>query len=267
MLIALMIKTYIAIRGWYDPSWLRRNRGVIKRFPFDLILKIGRDDVASEAATVNFIRSNTTIPVPHVVASDSAFGRSYMLMRRVEGMPLEFAWPDLDAGQRANVVEQLRSFAAQLRTLSPTLSRGHSVHAVCALNNASFWDSRISSAPTGPFPDERAFNDHLVAVAERYMDETTLPAIRARMRDDHRICFTHGDLAPRNIMVQGDNVTAIIDWEEAGWYPEHWEIVKALWCTLKDPEWLSAVRRIVGDDLERDWMVDRELSDHMVGAF
>ncbi|KAH7876988.1 kinase-like protein [Lentinula edodes] len=268
MLLALVIKIYITVKSWHDKPWLHRNQwGNVKYLSSSLVLKIARDNVAAEADTISFIRSNTSIPVPHVIASDRAFGKTYMLMRRVNGMPLQFAWRDLNAEQRTNVIEQLRSFVAQLRTLSPTLSRRHSVGAVCALNNAPLSDSRIASAPVGPFPNERAFNDHLIVVAEPYMDETTLPSIRARMSDDHRICFTHGDLTPRNIFVQGGNVTAIIDWEESGWYPEHWEFVKALWCTLKDPEWLCAVRYIVADDFEREWMLDRELSDHMVGAF
>jgi aminoglycoside phosphotransferase (APT) family kinase protein len=52
--------------------------------------------------------------------------------------------------------------------------------------------------------------------------------------------MTHGDLHPRNIMVkwegakdEGDGhgggnrirVTALIDWELSGWYPEYWEFV------------------------------------------
>ena len=36
--------------------------------------------------------------------------------------------------------------------------------------------------------------------------------------------FTHGDLAPRNIMVREDGtITAIVDWDSAGWFPEYWE--------------------------------------------
>ena len=54
------------------------------------------------------------------------------------------------------------------------------------------------------------------------------------------LSFTHSNLHPRNIIVrlddnQGDEmaaggvqVTAIIDWEFAGWYPEYWEFVMAL---------------------------------------
>ena len=39
--------------------------------------------------------------------------------------------------------------------------------------------------------------------------------------------MSHNDLAPRNIMVN-DNliITGLIDWENAGWYPEYWEYVK-----------------------------------------
>ncbi|KID95611.1 phosphotransferase enzyme family protein, partial [Metarhizium majus ARSEF 297] len=55
------------------------------------------------------------------------------------------------------------------------------------------------------------------------------------MRADHDLVATHADLHPRNIMVEWDteeggslHITAIINWELAGWYPEYWEFVKAL---------------------------------------
>lgn len=36
--------------------------------------------------------------------------------------------------------------------------------------------------------------------------------------------FMHGDIAPRNIMVDDNcNITGLIDWEYAGWYPDYWE--------------------------------------------
>lgn len=30
--------------------------------------------------------------------------------------------------------------------------------------------------------------------------------------------FTHSDLSSLNILVRGDNIVGIIDWETAGWY-------------------------------------------------
>jgi aminoglycoside phosphotransferase (APT) family kinase protein len=46
--------------------------------------------------------------------------------------------------------------------------------------------------------------------------------------------MTHGDLQPGNIIVLQDSISGaikisgIIDWEMGGWYPEYWDIVKAL---------------------------------------
>jgi thiamine kinase-like enzyme len=50
--------------------------------------------------------------------------------------------------------------------------------------------------------------------------------LRARLRCDHRAVLTHGDLSPRNIIVQDNKITGLIDWEIAGWFPEYWEYVK-----------------------------------------
>ena len=41
--------------------------------------------------------------------------------------------------------------------------------------------------------------------------------------------FAHGDIAPRNIMIdEKGNITGIIDWEYAGWYPDHWEYAQIM---------------------------------------
>lgn len=41
-------------------------------------------------------------------------------------------------------------------------------------------------------------------------------------KSDHAV-FTHGDIAPRNIMVHECRATGIIDWGYADWYPDYWE--------------------------------------------
>jgi len=48
------------------------------------------------------------------------------------------------------------------------------------------------------------------------------------------VYFTHGDLLPHNILVDGSTITAIIDWETAGFYPEFWEC-----CRMHDPGWMT----------------------------
>lgn len=41
--------------------------------------------------------------------------------------------------------------------------------------------------------------------------------------------MTHGDLSFRNIIVQGEMLTGIVDWETAGWYPDYWEYASAFY--------------------------------------
>jgi aminoglycoside phosphotransferase (APT) family kinase protein len=51
--------------------------------------------------------------------------------------------------------------------------------------------------------------------------------------DTARICLTHGDLNLANILVLRSpdgsqiSVSGIVDWEQAGWYPDYWEYCKA----------------------------------------
>ena len=48
---------------------------------------------------------------------------------------------------------------------------------------------------------------------------------------DDSIRFTHGDLVPKNIMVdaEGVRITGIIDWGNSGFYPSYWE-----YCRMHD---------------------------------
>jgi aminoglycoside phosphotransferase (APT) family kinase protein len=53
----------------------------------------------------------------------------------------------------------------------------------------------------------------------------------------HDIVLTHADFRPANIIVKDGHVTGIIDWEMAGWYPEHWEFVKAFYVWYWQNDW------------------------------
>ncbi len=186
-------------------------------------------------------------------------------MHKVDGTVPERVWPALEPAQRARIVAQLRLFIAQLRSIPSPHGR-----AVWALNGAPLRDARITGeGPVGPFADEDAFNDRLLETTAPYVKRATLSEFRSRLRGDHPIVFTHGDIAPRNIMVDGDTVVALLDWEQAGWYPAHWEMVKAMWCPPY-PEaagdlWMEVVRDMFEEGYEAEWMVERGLSERIVG--
>ncbi|KAG6853008.1 hypothetical protein C0991_007491 [Blastosporella zonata] len=244
-MLGWLFNLYLKLRCWYKNAFLGGGFMNVRWFPFGLLLKVGSSDVGLEADALRYIRQHTSIPVPRVMAS-ATYGRyAYTLMEEVEGMPLAGVWPALDDPQRLRVVTQLRDFITQLRRLPPPAQIVPG--SVCSLHGHGMRDSRISSCHSfGPCLSESEFNDHLVVAADTFMDRGLSEPIRARMRNDHRILFTHGDLTPRNIIMRGDTVAAIVDWEESGWLPEHWELVKARWSPEmdKDSGWIEALWEI-----------------------
>ncbi|KFH40560.1 hypothetical protein ACRE_087470 [Hapsidospora chrysogenum ATCC 11550] len=99
---------------------------------------------------------------------------------------------------------------------------------------------RFPRETEGPIRDEVQFSDFLCRQARR-TETPWIRMVRSMMSDYHRLAMTHGDLHPRNIMARWEAgqkgqpedqehlcITALLDWELGGWYPEHWEFVKAL---------------------------------------
>lgn len=58
--------------------------------------------------------------------------------------------------------------------------------------------------------------------------------------------FTHGDLNPFNIVVRGEKVVGLIDWEFSGWYPHYWEYTSA-WCggNILRTEWRDLLHKFL----------------------
>jgi thiamine kinase-like enzyme len=65
------------------------------------------------------------------------------------------------------------------------------------------------------------------------------------MQTDHSIRFTHGGLSPRNVIIQEGQRQAVVDWEFAGWYPEHFEYVKFFECTTDSKDWKNFAPHII----------------------
>lgn len=64
---------------------------------------------------------------------------------------------------------------------------------------------------------------------------------RCLLPDSVDVYFTHGDLNLGNIILSDapgpKKIVAIVDWEQAGWYPEHWEYCKLLLAEPCSGEW------------------------------
>ncbi|KAJ5719781.1 kinase-like protein [Penicillium malachiteum] len=57
--------------------------------------------------------------------------------------------------------------------------------------------------------------------------------------------LTHGDLSSLNILVRGDYIVGIIDWETAGWYPSYWEYTSAHQVNPQNSFWVHEIDRFL----------------------
>ena len=100
----------------------------------------------------------------------------------------------------------------------------------------------LEDPPRSLYTDEavrvRIYQRYLRHFGERYADQ--LPSMLPQSKNS---CFTHGDVAPHNIMVdENGRITGVIDWELTGWYPEYWDYANIM-KPSQDKDWQSWMDR------------------------
>ncbi|KAI0651065.1 kinase-like protein [Trametes meyenii] len=141
------------------------------------------------------------------------------VVERLKHMPL----PTLNLSDAEPLMQDLREALRQLRSIEPPSQ------AVAGLFGRPLRCSRGGECLTlGPFKDQREFKDAIFAQANSVLFAHRMPALHRLAEPSraktHRICFTHADLAARNILVKDGRLSGILDWEFSGWYPEYWEL-------------------------------------------
>lgn len=168
-------------------------------------------------------------------------------MERIRGDALPNAWGRLPELSRQKVYSQLKAMIQELRALEPSPGTG-----VQSCVGGELFDSRITRCPTfGPFKTIQDFHFWLrdgltpAAGARHNIEESEWRDIEkmVAMQDASwpPPVFTHGDLNPANIIVRGDKVIGIIDWEFAGWYPHYWEYTSAFYGNVTRTDWRDAI--------------------------
>ena len=110
------------------------------------------------------------------------------------------------------------------------------------LRDQLFYDAFVY--PAGPFANIEAFHDWFARLSFQNLPEAfsrDIPELSG-LSDDEPVVFTHGDLHRRNILISlpGNGpaeVVAIVDWHQSGWYPRHWEFLKAYWTSDIYGDW------------------------------
>lgn len=139
-------------------------------------------------------------------------------MEYMPGKPLNKEWKTLTHDQRILICRQLAGYLSQLKKLKGTR--------IQSANGGPVMVGLNVPREGGPFDTEEEFNNFMVDKDDKYWARWGVyrQYTRAALSDDHDIHFAHGDISPRNILIDDDfQITAILDWDRAGWYPEYWD--------------------------------------------
>jgi len=208
------------------------------------VVKYGVSVDLSEAEAMRFVSEHTSIPIPKVYSAWKYAGMSVIKMNYIQGTSAWRFWDTLSPLQQHTLMLEIESYVNQLRNLTPP-----SPSAVSSTTGGPFHDHRLGTRLVDPFKDHDDFHRFLRKDANiDSLDASKFGDVIVSHTEKYASKFTHGDLLPRNVILQGGNVAAIIDWDSAGWRPEYWEFTKVHFSSLGTPsEWIDALRRATGD--------------------
>ncbi|ATY60095.1 kinase-like domain [Cordyceps militaris] len=243
----------------YESAWAASV--MVFRISENIVVKAGHESFSiTEHQTLAFLEKHMPefpAPRPHGLLRLGL--RCFLFTSHIPGMNLEKAWPGLDCSQKQDISCQVDILLAKLRSLPfpENASLGDVVGGTCR-------DVRLSQrVSTKPIMSVTEFEDFIF-----HGSNTTSPLyvqlLRNLMPSSAKIVLTHGDIRPANIMVRRDDkkwrVTAIIDWETGGFYPEYWEAVKAT--NMLTPgdhfDWYKYIPQSISpSQYAVPWLVDR----------
>lgn len=217
----------------------------------ELIIKIGNPvwkgcKTLNEVSALRFLKENTTIPVPAVLAYDndaenSLIKAEYIIMPRMKGKPLSAEIDRLykDKQSYHHVLNQLAEIMAELKSHEfSNIGNFATIHTndsiLCIGGIVDFANYEVS-APCSSYSEyaqhalsyyifemeeliekgspEAKLYVHYVPILKNLLES---PNFQYLDDDADKFLFSHQDFVMKNILVDGDKITAILDWEWSG---------------------------------------------------
>lgn len=207
----------------------KQMRRVVLGNDFSYVSKSGFGVRQSEVEAMELVFEHTAVPVPEIMMAGFSGDRGNIHMSIIPGKCLETNWETLDDDSKRSICIKLWDRILQWRKV-PRPSKLNGLFQ-CLADGSPSRDPLLQDINDPPRP---LFNDTELRarIYERYLKcgglkyENTLPDMLPRSSET---VFTHGDLAPRNVMVDDqNNITGILGWEYAGWYPDYWEYAQIM---------------------------------------
>lgn len=220
------------------------------------VVKMGHGVPLVEADNMRFLAEKSKVPVPKVHAAfrDPDSNKTYIIMESVPGDTLEKLLPSLDQAEKTIISRLVKDAMTELRRIPPPdylgmLNRQPYLDGV-------FWTEGLNPQISGPFASQKEMNCAIIERMRQTESDQYLRLVQTMVDTtlhDHRTVFTHGDLQPKNIMVErlasqngcAEFKITLLDWESSGWYPEFWDFCNATIACRFKPDWLELVPDIL----------------------
>lgn len=185
----------------------------------------------SEPYAMQLVDRHTNVPVPKVyIAWTDKKGKTHLVMERIKGKELGPLWNRYSPEEKLEFSKQLKDYVTQYRAIKP------SCIAVGSADYSPFDNELFDLTGKGPFENVAKFHN-----SECKGYGMNLPNTMAKLKNFHSSrafdpVFTHGDLAPRNILIRNGKIVGIVDWGSSGWYPDYWEYTSSWYTNWMSPD-------------------------------
>lgn len=216
--------------GSAKSSWVRRHLTLVavatlKRFrphassvlfvTRGVCVKYGPFQHLSNAAAMQFIASHTSIPVPKVYCAFERKGITYIVMSCIAGSPIGHNWEQRPEASKTHLLKQLKTYIEEMRLLKPP-----NLGVVEGVEGGKLYDMRLQDGLKGFGPFDSVHDFHSFLRGRISASPEQIPEVNELVKKHENArfstCFTHGDLNSMNVLVKGENIVGIIDWDTAG---------------------------------------------------
>lgn len=147
-------------------------------------------------------------------------------MSFVPGVPLNTIWDQLDTVNKEATCRDTWAMIYKWRKIPRPAGLIDTIQ--CLADGSIETDDPLLEdlvKPPRPLYNDEAFRRR---ICERYHHfggrRYAIDTLDSMLLKSQSSVFTHADIVPRNIMVDEEGrINGIIDWENAGWYPDYWE--------------------------------------------
>ncbi|OAX84433.1 hypothetical protein ACJ72_01211 [Emergomyces africanus] len=221
----------------------------VKFLPLGLCLKRGRANTENEANALRLIENHCSINAPklvdHVIIDEFS---GFVLMTQIDGYPLNQVMYRITYEEREQIGKDLAKWIHEFRQI-PNKSK----YLIAGASGGPICDHMYEGRTPGPFNSTTEFTDDITQFVFNLEQHKSQQPIAKLYEKDDDVCFTHSDLHLSNIIVRDGRLFGLIDWENAGFKPEYWEFVRALWPYGGDKRNTAIYWTAFGDKYEDEW--------------